>query len=156
MIDKGRTRIALLGSSPEDIRGVGYTEAFEKSGMELDTSLIISEPFGRDLFAYGYEQGSKLAESLEFDGVQCVNDACAIGLIRALGEKGIQVPHDVSVAGFDDIMVSRYQSPALSTVAQPKEELARKTADFLFERMKNVAPPQHVELETEFINRETI
>jgi len=156
MIKAGRKRIVLLGEGGSGIRGKGYTLAHEKASLKVDTGLIWGERFGRDLYVYGYEQGKKLIAELEFDAVQCVNDACAIGLIKALSEAGKRVPEDISVAGFDDIMPSRYQVPALSTVAQPKEEMAEKTVDFLLKQMEKQTTPQHIVLETEFVKRETI
>ena len=110
-----------------------------------------------DLYTYGYEQGKKIIAEKEFDAVQCVNDACAIGLIKALSEAGKKVPEDVSVAGFDDIMASQYHIPALSTVAQPKEEMAEKTVNLLFQlKDQPESGIKHELLETEFVDRDTI
>lgn len=75
--------------------------------------------------ASGYAAGRELASSGDATAVFAANDDMAIGLIRALTEAGLRVPEDVSVVGFDDIPVSAYVTPPLTTVRQPFDAVAR-------------------------------
>ena len=74
----------------------------------------------------GYTAGRELAAAGEATAVFAANDDMAVGLIRALLEAGLRVPEDVSVVGFDDIPVSAYVTPPLTTVRQPFDAVARE------------------------------
>ncbi|MBR7742046.1 LacI family DNA-binding transcriptional regulator [Phycicoccus sp. BSK3Z-2] len=73
----------------------------------------------------GYEAGRRLASRPEVTAVLCGNDELAMGVLRAMAEAGRRVPEDVSVMGFDDLAVSAFTLPPLSTVAQDFHELGR-------------------------------
>jgi DNA-binding LacI/PurR family transcriptional regulator len=74
----------------------------------------------------GYAAGRELAVAGDVTAVFAANDDMAVGLIRALLEAGLRVPEDVSVVGFDDIPVSAYVTPPLTTVRQPFDAVARE------------------------------
>ncbi|NUP17598.1 MAG: LacI family DNA-binding transcriptional regulator [Streptomyces sp.] len=76
--------------------------------------------------ASGYAAGRELASAGDVSAVFAANDDMAIGLIRALTEAGLRVPDDVSVVGFDDIPVSAYVTPPLTTVRQPFDAVAQE------------------------------
>ena len=76
--------------------------------------------------ASGYEAGRELAQDGGLTAVFAANDDMAIGLIRALADAGLRVPDDVSVVGFDDIPVSAYVTPPLTTVRQPFDAVAHE------------------------------
>ncbi|GHJ43719.1 LacI family transcriptional regulator [Catellatospora sp. TT07R-123] len=81
----------------------------------------------------GYEVGLDLAQRPEVSAVFCANDHQALGLLRALHERRVRVPEDVSVVGFDDIPESRYLSPPLTTVRQDFDEVGRRCLGTLLE-----------------------
>ncbi|WP_234980874.1 LacI family DNA-binding transcriptional regulator [Agromyces cerinus] len=81
----------------------------------------------------GYQAGLLLARMPEVTSVFASSDEMAFGVIRALHEQGRRVPDDVSVIGVDDIALAAYCSPALTTVAQPFEEIGRLAVDHLIE-----------------------
>ncbi|MCD7438478.1 LacI family DNA-binding transcriptional regulator [Streptomyces lincolnensis] len=76
--------------------------------------------------ASGYTAGRELASAGDVTAVFAANDDMAIGLIRALADAGLRVPEDVSVVGFDDIPVSAYVTPPLTTVRQPFDSVAHE------------------------------
>jgi DNA-binding LacI/PurR family transcriptional regulator len=156
LLDKGRRRVLLLGSKLASDRGRGYAAAHEARRVSIDPALAVDEPFGRDLYAYGYEQARSAMPRTEFDAIACVNDACAIGAMRALHEAGRVVPDEVSIVGFDNIMASAYTTPTLSTVAQPIDDMARQAVSLLVARMaKPEAKRRRVRLATTFLARES-
>jgi DNA-binding LacI/PurR family transcriptional regulator len=72
-----------------------------------------------------------LATGAAFTGLICINDHAAYGAIRALRERGLRVPEDISVTGFDDDAPSAFVSPALTTVRQDLEMLAERAVSYL-------------------------
>lgn len=145
LIEQGREKILLLGAKLDSERGLGYQLAHKECQKPLNSALVIDLPFGPDLFAYGYEQIKRIAGNLSFDGIVAVNDATAMGAICALSELNLRIPQDVAVIGADNIMASAYTTPPMTTVAQPKEELAKFAVDFLINRIKNYDTPTQVQ-----------
>ena len=81
----------------------------------------------------GYEIGCRLAAMPEVTAVLCGNDQMALGLLRALAERGRRVPAEVSVVGFDDIPEAAFFLPPLTTVRQDFDELARRALHLLLD-----------------------
>ena len=77
----------------------------------------------------------------EFDGVVCINDESALGVLRGLDECGLRIPEDVSVIGFDGIEEGEFSSPALTTVAVDFESFARQAVDCIIERINGDTGP---------------
>jgi LacI family repressor for deo operon, udp, cdd, tsx, nupC, and nupG len=108
---------------------------------------------------FSIEAGERAIESLlsrgqAFTAVFCANDEMAIGAMRALSARNLRVPDDVSVVGFDDIRFARYTTPALSTVAQPKNALGREAMSMLIELLNDPeVPPRKRILSAELIVR---
>jgi DNA-binding LacI/PurR family transcriptional regulator len=87
---------------------------------------------------------SLLASSLSMTAVVCVNDLMAVGALRELRERGIRVPEDVSVTGFDNITLAQFCYPALTTVHIPRDQIGRTICDSLIN-------PDNTQLEHECI-----
>lgn len=156
LFSQGRERVVLLGSTESGPRYRAYARAYEKQVGRIIHELLITESFGRNLYEYGYERTLDLIASTRFDAIVAVNDACAIGAIRALSDKGMDVPAQVSVVGFDDIMVSSFANPALTTVRQPVAEMASSTIELLLSRINSPeAPPSRRMHTTELVIRES-
>jgi LacI family repressor for deo operon, udp, cdd, tsx, nupC, and nupG len=78
----------------------------------------------------------------------------AIGALRAIKAKGLRVPEDMSVIGFDDIRFARYTDPPLTTIAQPKDELGREAMNMLIELLRGEdVPPRKRILPTQLVVR---
>ncbi|GIH08453.1 LacI family transcriptional regulator [Rhizocola hellebori] len=84
----------------------------------------------------GYEAGATLAGRPDVTAVFCANDQQALGMLRALHERGIRVPEDISVVGFDDIPEAEFLSPPLTTVAQDFDEVGRQCLATLLELLE--------------------
>lgn len=87
----------------------------------------------------GYRLGQQLARDTGCTAVFVANDQMALGLLRACTTAGRQVPHDISVVGFDDVPEARYLSPPLTTVRQNFSELSRRSLHLLLEQMDATA-----------------
>ena len=135
-------------------RLMGYRHALERAGIEFDETLLVPGDFslksGLDASAHF------IGLSGQPSAVFCMNDEMAIGLIQGLKARGLQVPKDVSVAGFDDIEFAQYSDPALTTISQPAEDIGRTAMNVLVQLLEgaNVQPIRHT-LPTKLIVRES-
>jgi DNA-binding LacI/PurR family transcriptional regulator len=104
--------------------------------------------------ASGYAAGVRLAREGEATAVFCGNDEMATGLYRALHEHGLNVPHDISVVGFDDVL-GQYLWPPLTTVAQDFERVGRTLVEVLLSHIDDPerAPGSHTLVPTELVVR---
>ena len=104
----------------------------------------------------GYQLGQHLAADPTLTAVYCANDEMSFGLIRALHEHGLRVPQDVSVVGFDDIALSGYSSPPLTTVKQDFHRIGHELVRLVLEQLKSRGrAQQRVSIPTELIVRQT-
>jgi DNA-binding LacI/PurR family transcriptional regulator len=85
------------------------------------------------------------------------NDISAIGAIRALREKGLRVPEDVSVVGFDDIQSAAFQNPGLTTVRQPLQQMGKIAAETVLRRIARdgAEHPKQITVEPELVVRQS-
>ncbi len=90
--------------------------------------------------ASGYELGGRLAAQPALTAVFCGNDTMALGVIRALTERGLRVPEDISIVGFDDVPEAGFYLPPLTTVRQDFGELGRRALRTLVDRMSGAIP----------------
>lgn len=98
----------------------GFVEALDGLGCALDPAAVVTSAFTRD---GGYEGMRALIRGPEVEVVFAVNDVMAVGAMAAARDAGVQVPADVAVAGFDDIVTLRDISPSLTTVRVPLVEV---------------------------------
>ncbi|NNC96858.1 MAG: substrate-binding domain-containing protein, partial [Gammaproteobacteria bacterium] len=92
---------------------------------------------------------------MDFTAVFCVSDLIAIGAIRAFNKHGLNVPEDISVAGFDDIPRSTYINPALTTVKQDTQHAGELLVDALIALIHDEEPSQIRLLEPSLIKRDS-
>ncbi|GIG00551.1 LacI family DNA-binding transcriptional regulator [Catellatospora citrea] len=97
----------------------GWRQALEAAGRRVP-AVIVGDWSPRS----GYEAGHRIGSDVT--AVFCANDQQALGMLRALHERGIRVPEDVSIVGFDDIPEAEYLSPPLTTVRQDFDEVGRR------------------------------
>ncbi|MBV9093455.1 MAG: substrate-binding domain-containing protein, partial [Streptosporangiaceae bacterium] len=105
--------------------------------------------------ASGYELGRQLAPDPELTAVFCGNDPMALGVMRAVTERGRRVPDDISIVGFDDVPEAGYYLPPLTTVRQDFGEVGRRALSTLANRMTGAIPagPRVVRVAPELIVR---
>ena len=103
----------------EHLLGLGHRTVHHVTGPEdSQSALIRSAAWAARLKEAGYAAGGRLAADPEATAVFCANDEVAIGLMRAMHERGRRVPQDVSVVGFDGLSLGEYSFPPLTTVRQ--------------------------------------
>jgi DNA-binding LacI/PurR family transcriptional regulator len=103
----------------------------------------------------GYEVGRRLAEDSEVTAVFVANDQMALGVLRALHERGRSIPREISVVGFDDIPEAQYFMPPLTTVRQDFGEMGRSSLRLLLDLMRSESgqPPSRLTIAPELVVR---
>ncbi len=113
----------------------GWRQALEAAGCRVPP-MVSGDWSPRS----GYEAGRLLAGRPDVTAVFCANDQQALGMLRALHERGLRAPEDVSVVGFDDIPEAAYLSPPLTTVRQDFDEVGRRCVAALLELFDGAGP----------------
>lgn len=158
LLDLGHTRIGFAGgpagSLPARERLHGYREALESAGIELDPALMGSGSF------YA-ETGAALSDRmLDLDepptAIFAASDSIAVGVIRTAHRRGLNVPADLSVVGFDDTYNAMWVEPPLTTVKQPLRQMGRVAARTVLDLAAGKVPDSHhVQLATSLVVRES-
>jgi DNA-binding LacI/PurR family transcriptional regulator len=145
LVGLGHRRIGFIGASvlmnASVARFQGYVDALREFGCPVSTELIIGpEDAESPAFATqeeGYEGMKRLAAlNTPPTAVFARNDAVAMGALRAARDLGLSVPDDVAIAGFDNLPISAYTSPPLTTVNQPTAVLGHRAAEFVLDRIE--------------------
>lgn len=131
-----------------------YRETLEVFNIPYDESLIRCGAYDPDT---GYNAALQLLQcNPRPTAIFGMNDVMAFGAMTAIQERGLRIPDDVAVVGYDDIRLARYTTPALTTVTAPDMERGRAAAQMLMNLINNVPLEQkHIELETELTIRES-
>ncbi|MHA6629435.1 LacI family DNA-binding transcriptional regulator [Pseudonocardia sichuanensis] len=140
LLGLGRRRIAAIGPNKEYPGGLphtrleGYRLALRDAGLEPDPELEVVAP------AYHRADGAAAMEQLitahpDIDAVFCFTDLLAVGAIKTLHRLGRRVPEDVAVVGFDDMEEGHFHTPALTSIAPDKEQIAAGAVDLLVRRL---------------------
>lgn len=128
----------LSRSHKFDMRAAGYLKALEKYKLGTGDSLIFdgAPPYSTDIDD-GFRVTGRLIESgRKFTAAICLNDLMAFGAIKALQQKGLRVPDDVSVMGFDDIPYADVWDPPLTTMAVQKSSFGAKAFELLYTNIR--------------------
>ncbi len=133
LLNLGHRKIAFLNgpsfAQTSLWREMGYIEAFHDNNLEVPKNLITFNP---PVVEGGYVATLKLFNSDDRPtALFAYNDLVALGAMKAVREKNLLIPNDVSVMGYDDIFLSSYLDPPLSTVNQPKYMIGKLAMDFL-------------------------
>jgi len=141
LIEKGHRRIALIAghaaSSPVKLRLKGYKNALDKAGIGVPPEYV---RWGNWEFASGaVEAEALLGMPLPPTAVFAMNDLMAAGCYTAAQRRGLHIPDDLSVVGFDNREISSYLFPPLTTLALPHREIGRTSAALLLSRLSGAA-----------------
>ena len=144
LLDLGHRAIACIGgpviTSVAHMRKAGYLRALSEAGLIPNDEWMIESDFS---CTGGYEAAGRLLSGDRPSAIFACNDMMGIGVLRAAAERHIRVPEQLSVIGFDDVQMSRYVYPALTTVGQSILQLGETAAQVLLRRI--ATPQQAVE-----------
>ncbi|WP_219069523.1 LacI family DNA-binding transcriptional regulator [Bifidobacterium simiiventris] len=149
LIKKGCRRVAIVGvggrgTASEPLRLNGYRRALNDAGITVDISMEIpadiwNQPAGASA------AGTLFRNGLQVDGIVCMNDLLAMGVMQELRRRGVLVPDDVKVVGYDDSIDAQYFAPSLSSVNPRLRSVARTAIALLCARIDGTDPLRSVD-----------
>jgi LacI family transcriptional regulator len=159
LVKTGRERFALIAGAPDNPVSTPRREAFRTAlaarGIALDEALSVEA----DFTAATAEGAAEilLSRGIGFDALFALSDAMAVGAMRALKRRGIAIPRDLSVIGFDDFSFAEFSEPRLTTVHNPLYEMSARAVTRLLEAVRAKAPvaPGREVVRTHLIVRES-
>ena len=158
LVELGHRRIGVITGPPywhtRDDRVGGHLAALAEAGVLGDPELM---RYGEPATKTGVWAGRELLDLRPRpSAVVCFNDKVAVGVMEVATARGLRIPEDLSVAGFDDIDVSRATTPRLTTVRQPLQEMGRTAVTMLMRQLEGHAHEAlSMELETRLVVRES-
>ena len=160
LTELGHTKIAYLGGKEY----VGYQELFIEERKQafinylnnhgLNPSYVYEDTFST---ASGYQMMQNILESNDLPtAVFAASDAIAFGAMRAIQEKGLSIPDDISIIGFNDTEMSAYTTPALTTISAPAYDMGQHGANLIYAATNlNIATPLKAKIPCQLIKRES-
>jgi LacI family transcriptional regulator len=142
LIELGHRRIAFIAGDPAhpdaNERHRGYRAALEAARLAYDEGLVAPGLYHEESGVAAVEQ--LLRSRKRFTAIFAANDQMAFGASLALHRRGLRVPDDISIVGFDDLPTSRFAVPPLSTVRHPAEEIGRCAAQAMLALLRGERP----------------
>ncbi|MEI8593190.1 substrate-binding domain-containing protein [Photobacterium sp. Hal280] len=159
LIDCGHQEIGCitgpLMKHQAQIRYEGFKRAMNEAGLAFHHDWIVESDFECE---GGYQAFNKIFASGSLPSAIFVcNDMMAMGVINAAHEKGIRIPEDLSLIGYDDIHIAKFMTPSLTTIHQPKYRLGQAAVETLLKRInKEISEPQVVRLDPTLVVRKSV
>jgi len=160
ILDQGHRDIAIIEGKPEFRttykRKQGFLNAHADAGLEFNEGYAL--PGKYDLES-GYNAMQKILGMHELPtAIFCSNDEMALGAMKAVKQRNIAMPDEISIAGFDDMGFTAYLTPALTTVLRPVEEMSKEGAQILLNKIANqeVVELNIINLDTKLIIRDSV
>ncbi|QUJ69484.1 substrate-binding domain-containing protein (plasmid) [Photobacterium sp. GJ3] len=159
LIDCGHQEIGCITGPlikhQAQIRYEGFKHALSEAGLVVQHDWIVESDFECE---GGYHAFNKIFASGSLPSVIfACNDMMAMGVINAANEKGIRIPEDLSLIGYDDIHIAKFMTPSLTTIHQPKYRLGQAAVETLLKRInKEITEPQVVQLEPTLVVRKSV
>ena len=164
LCDMGHRRIAIIAGVEGDMavgggRLIGYKQSLAEHGIEVDERLIFH--MKKDIDEFTVENGYAVTEELiasgiEFTAVFCISDLTAMGAYRAIYDAGLKIPEDISVVGFDGIEFGDYMYPRITTMVQPRHEMAVESVRILLDLIAGEEDIPDTVFETELLTRDSV
>ena len=149
LLQQGHTQLAYIAGpmwkSDAKDRYAGHLRAMAEHGLTFNPALLAEGDF-RDSGGSACMQ-QLLATKLPFTALVCANDEMAAGAMEVAREQGLQVPQDLSIVGFDNLILARYIYPKLTTIDYPIGEMGRMAARWV---LKNIYQQQALQLKNVF------
>jgi LacI family transcriptional regulator len=161
LVQLGHRKIAFMRggshSSDADDRWEMQMAVARELKLDVSPALTVQIKLRDSTPEMGVEPAIELVNrGVEFTALQCYNDVSAFGAIRALMDRGLRVPQDVSVVGFDDIQSAAFHNPSLTTIRQPVVQMGQVAARILLQRIRGQATfPDSVPIFPELVIRES-
>lgn len=160
LMSQGHTRIGVLGGNLElsytsQLRYLGCIQAFSERGIPFHEELQYQA--GRFSYQSAYEAANQLMDRMkDLTAIFAMGDVIAIGAIRAIRDRKLRVPEDISVMGFDGIELASYYDPKLTTIRQQQDRLAGRSVEILLDCIETGAKAVHEIVPFELLEGESV
>lgn len=158
LIEQGCRRIAYL-AGPANLsigqqRRDGYVTTLQRYNLPVDENLIVYSEFDRE---FAYRATLQLLDDYRPDAIFAVSDRLVVGALLALRTRGVRVPEEVALVGFNDEPVVSLLTPSVSSVAQPAYDMGRMATKLLIQQINSDTslPPQTIVVKPELVIRES-
>ena len=158
LIDKGHRNIGILLGEKNDVgisglRLEGYKKALEENNIPYsEENVFIGD--------YDYSGAYRVTKEIinnrkDITAIFSISDIMAVGAAKSVIDQGLQVGEDISIMGFDGMDISKYYNPGITTVKQPKKNMANNSIDLLLALLAKMEEHKHIIFETKIIERES-
>lgn len=158
LIDKGHRNIGILLGKKNDVgisglRLEGYRKALEENNIPYsEENVFIGD--------YDYSGAYRVTKEIinnrkDITAIFSISDIMAVGAAKSVIDQGLQVGEDISIMGFDGMDISKYYNPGITTVKQPKKNMANNSIDLLLALLAKKEDHKHIIFETKIIERES-
>ena len=158
LIDKGHRNIGILLGEKNDVgisglRLEGYRKALEENNIHYsEENVFIGD--------YDYSGAYRVTKEIinnrkDITAIFSISDIMAVGAAKSVIDQGLQVGEDISIMGFDGMDISKYYNPGITTVKQPKKNMANNSIDLLLALLAKKEDHKHIIFETKIIERES-
>ncbi|WP_346966878.1 LacI family DNA-binding transcriptional regulator [Clostridium perfringens] len=158
LIDKGHRNIGILLGEKNDVgisglRLEGYKKALEENNIPYsEENVFIGD--------YDYSGAYRVTKEIinnrkDITAIFSISDIMAVGAAKSVIDQGLQVGEDISIMGFDGMDISKYYNPGITTVKQPKKNMANNSIDLLLALLAKKKEHKHIIFETKIIERES-
>ena len=158
LIDKGHRNIGILLGEKNDVgisglRLEGYRKALEENNIPYsEENVFIGD--------YDYSGAYRVTKEIinnrkDITAIFSISDIMAVGAAKSVIDQGLQVGEDISIMGFDGMDISKYYNPGITTVKQPKKNMANNSIDLLLALLAKKEEHKHIIFETKIIERES-
>jgi DNA-binding LacI/PurR family transcriptional regulator/signal transduction histidine kinase len=157
IVDHGRRRVAFIAGTPKnpdgEVRLAAYRSALARHRIDYDPNLVVAGNFHTPTATrVTFEL---MDRGVPFDALVASNDAMALAASDAFKSRGLRVPRDVVITGFDDLVHARLASPPLTTVRQPLDRMAVAGVRSILDQLAGRPVAPRIELPVEFVPRES-
>ena len=158
LIDKGHRNIGILLGEKNDVgisglRLEGYRKALEENNIPYsEENVFIGD--------YDYSGAYRVTKEIinnrkDITAIFSISDIMAVGAAKSVIDQGLKVGEDISIMGFDGMDISKYYNPGITTVKQPKKNMANNSIDLLLALLAKKEDHKHIIFETKIIERES-
>lgn len=158
LIDLGHKNIGIVLGRDDDKgigreRFLGYIDALNENELKFQEDNVV---YGQFTSRGAYEATLDLIDkNKNLTAIFCISDVMAIGVAKAIHDRGMKIGDDISIVGFDGMDIAEFNIPAITTVKQPRKEMAEMSVQLLLDLIKGDLENKHILLDTELIERES-
>ena len=157
LLERNHRKLAVMAGTRQTYvnseRMKGLAKALDQYGMNLSNVDVLEASFSEEK---AYELAKAYLQEKQPTAFLCFSDLMAFGVLKAVKEAGLRIPEDISVTGFDDLVLSRYTQPPLTTIRQNFVEIGKLSARLLQDIIDGKLERQHIWVPHELMERESV